>query len=84
LLQNEACNLAKTGNRGDVPGVVQGCCVHCLVVSSIPLKKTLVFHISVMNTTYYIEMIDFQGEFPLTPVVMHHLWKTSTPSNKSV
>jgi hypothetical protein len=31
-----------------------------LVVSSTPLKKTLVFHIWVVNTIYYIETIDFR------------------------
>jgi hypothetical protein len=40
-------------------GGVQGC-AQSPVVSSTPLKKTLIFHIWVVNTTYYIDMIDFR------------------------
>jgi hypothetical protein len=56
LIQNEACKLTMTGR--EVLGVVQGCCVDCLVVSSIPLKKTLVFF-SLIVTIEIMIMIEY-------------------------
>ena len=41
--------------RGGLPVGCRGAHSHPLLVSSTPLKKTWVFHILVVNTTYYIE-----------------------------
>ena len=48
---NEACKLTMSGTRGDILYQCGAGGVHPIVVSSIPLKKTLVCHI--VSCEYY-------------------------------
>ena len=86
---NEACKLTMTGTRGDILYQCGAGGVHPLVVSSIPLKKTLVFHIvrrsrSRMEAYYFINFIFifavnvflFFSGICLNPLVILSFWRS--------